>query len=90
MSHLGQGSTDRNVRGSLIFVVNCVFDIRILKNLQIVVTEIVEGDVGSSKLIVVVIFVKLIFGYSSSPIRRRPFFKVRKGPKNYYRNFQCG
>ena len=57
-----------------------MFDITILENLQIVVTEIVEGDVGSSKLIVVVIFVKLIFGYSSSPIRRRPFFKVRKGP----------
>ena len=48
------------------------------KNLRIVVTEIVEGDVGSSKLTVVVIFVKLIFGYSSSPIRRRPLFRVQK------------
>ena len=48
------------------------------KNLRIVVTEIVEGDVGSSKLTVVVIFVKLIFGYSSSPIRRRPLMRVHK------------
>ena len=44
--------------------------------LHIVVTEIVEGDVGSSKL-TVVIFVKLIFGYSSSPMRRRPFYRFR-------------
>ena len=45
--------------------------------LHIVVTEIVEGDVGSSKL-TVVIFVKLILGYSSSPMRRRPFYRFKK------------